>query len=79
MTEPITVYVGLPVLVTYDPDLGRWTVEVDMSEFADSVAEASLGAADADADTVIAAWEQACGAWTPKAVAHVRFVPKEDE
>lgn len=74
-----TVHVGLPVLVTYNATLGTWEVEVDMAEFTDAVAEAAYGAVDADADTVIAAWQEACGAWAPKAVAPIRFVPKEDQ
>lgn len=57
--EPITVTVGLPVEVTFYPYHGGSFVAItDLAEFADAVNEAALGAADADAEAIVAAWEE---------------------
>lgn len=73
MDNTHTVIVGLPVAVTYNATTGRWTVDVDLTDLAEAVGDASLGAADADAEAVIEAWaglEQ----YRKDAVASVRFV-----
>lgn len=73
MDNTHTVIVGLPVAVTYNATTGRWEVEVDLADFAESVEEAAEWAADADADAVLEAWaglEQ----YRKVAVAPVRFV-----
>lgn len=67
MTEPITVTVELPVEVTFYPYHGGSFVAIaDMAGFADAVAGAALGAADADADAIVAAWQ----AWLAANGAH---------
>lgn len=53
----VTVTVGLPVEVTYNPGSPNpWTVVVDLGDLGDAVGDASLGAADGDADAFLAAW-----------------------
>lgn len=65
--EPITVTVDLPVEVTFYPSHGGSFVAVtDMAGFGEAVAEAALGAADADADAIVAAWQ----AWLAANGAH---------
>lgn len=55
--QRVAVTVGLPVTITYNPGATNpWTVVVDLADLADAVADASLGAADADADAFLAAW-----------------------
>lgn len=79
MDNTHTVVVGLPVAVTYNATTGHWTVDVDLTDFAEAVEDASLGAADADAEAVLEAWAGFEYHHRKVAVAPVRFVPEGAE
>lgn len=76
MNEPTTttVLVGLPVAVTHDPATGRWSVEVDLSELAESIDEFNDGV---DVSALVDQWVRAAHGHDAFARTEVRFTARE--